>query len=273
MPRPTALSLAALGAAMSVSLGVAGPASATTTLAAPAGTYDALMAGAAHPTADGTGCVLPVEWSHVSPDQVDSYYLQVGLAEPKAPSGTKDPGIPVTARATSSPSRAPRPTSACGSSPRARTGPTRAGASGARRGAGRSADARSASRQDAECDTNLEAGAELPRTVLPGLAAARPLGEAGLRRLRRLPRGLARRCDRGCDGRRHGRRRRSASRSASRSAWQGSRGSRCRPVQAALALSHTDTSVVSVTPGGRTLEQPPALAYGCEPVHTKVTFW
>ena len=44
-------------------------------------------------------------------------------------------------------------------------------------------------------------------------------------------------------------------------------------VQAALALSHTDTSVVSVTPGGRTLEQPPALAYGCEPVHTKVTFW
>jgi len=98
MPRPTALLFAALGAAMSVSVGMAGPASATTTLAAPAGTYDALNAGGAHPTADGTGCVLPVEWFHISPDQVESYYLQVGLAEPKAPSGTKDPGIPVTAR-------------------------------------------------------------------------------------------------------------------------------------------------------------------------------
>ena len=43
--------------------------------------------------------------------------------------------------------------------------------------------------------------------------------------------------------------------------------------QAALALSHTDTSVVSVTPGGKTLAQSPALAYGCAPVHTKVTFW
>jgi hypothetical protein len=42
MPRPTALLLAALGAAMSVSVGMASPASATTTLAAPAGTYDAL---------------------------------------------------------------------------------------------------------------------------------------------------------------------------------------------------------------------------------------
>jgi hypothetical protein len=34
--------------------------------------------------------VPPVEWFHLSPDQVESYYLQVGLAEPKAPSGTTD---------------------------------------------------------------------------------------------------------------------------------------------------------------------------------------
>lgn len=37
-------------------------------------------------------------------------------------------------------------------------------------------------------------------------------------------------------------------------------------------MSHTDTSVVSVTPAGSTFEQPPADAYDPAPVHTSVTF-
>ena len=42
--------------------------------------------------------------------------------------------------------------------------------------------------------------------------------------------------------------------------------------QAALARSHSATSVVSVTPGGRVFRQPPAVAYGPDPVHTTQTF-
>jgi hypothetical protein len=42
--------------------------------------------------------------------------------------------------------------------------------------------------------------------------------------------------------------------------------------QSALARSQTPASFVNLTPAGSRLEQPPALPYGPEPVHTSQTF-
>ena len=202
MPRPTALSLAALGAAMSASLGVAGtdrPRHARRAV----GTYDARLAGGgtSQPTALAACC--PTSGSRLpGPGR-----LVLPPGRPGRAQGAvrhQRPRHPVTAGATSV--TIPRTQTdfsvwivakgedgdllALG---QVRRGVWRVDLRPARDHAGREVRRRP-----------LEAGAVLPGPVLPGLAAARPLDAAGLRRLRRLPRGFDRGRDGGRDGRRGG---------------------------------------------------------------------